>query len=212
MIRKNENHTNISEHKRKFYLLTIGQEMSILPYERTPDESSGPMNADNMETWKMLTTRYVPNALESSTDNAKLEIDTNHVSPWLRYTAFTPLQDADYTTLFGKESVKWMSAQITLRLKGVHPEGKEIIVPDSSILSVADSFYRGTQLSIEMLREMIILHIVSQVTNDFQQLQQNDALSAWQTLYSMDTSLQRHSSTESWIRQKRRTHFYHTFY
>ena len=186
--------------------------MSILPYERTPDESSGPMNADNMETWKMLTTRYVPNELESSTDSAYLEIDTNRVSPWMRYTAFTAMQDPDYTTLFNQESVKWMSAQITLRLKGVHPKGKEIVVPDSSILSVADSFYRGTQLTVEMLQEMVILHIVSQVSNDFQQLQQNDALSAWQMLYSMDTGLKQISDVESHIRQKRRTHFYHTFY
>lgn len=186
--------------------------MSVLPYERDPSESTGPMNNENKKTWNMTTTRYRPNALDSSTDNVKLEIDTNHVSPWYRYAAFTPLQDADYTTLFNSESIAWMSAQITLRLKGVHPEAKDIVVPDSTILSVADSFYRGTQLTVATLQEMVIMHIVSHITNDFQLLQQNDALSIWQTLYSMDTGLKQISDVESHINQKRRTFFYHTFY
>ena len=186
--------------------------MSVLTYHRQADESLGPMNAENRKTWAMVTDSYQPNALSSSTDSVYREVDTNAVSPWYRYAAFTAAQDPDYTTLYNKGSVAWMSAQITLRLKGVHPQGKDIVVPDSSILSVADSFYRGTQLTVEMLQEMVILHVVSQVTNDYALLKQNDALSAWVMLYSMDTGLKQFSDVESHVNQKRRTQFYNWNY
>jgi hypothetical protein len=150
--------------------------------------------------------------MSSSTDSVYREVDTNAVSPWYRYPAFTAAQDPDYTTLYNKGSVAWMSAQITLRLKGVHPQGKDIVVPDSSILSVADSFYRGTQLTVEMLQEMVILHIVGLITNDYQLLKQNDALSAWVQLYSMDTGLKQISDVESHVNQKGSTQFYNWTY
>lgn len=180
----------------------------MLPYERHPDESTESMNKENFETWHMLTTPYKANILSSSTDNSKYELDTNDVSGWYRYAAYTALRDPDYTSLFSKESVKWMSAQISLRLEGVHPEGKYIVIPDQTILSVADSFYRNTQLTVEMLQEMVIMKIVEQVKLDFQVTIQNDKLSAWVQKYDMTTGLKQWSDVQSWINQKKRTNFY----
>jgi hypothetical protein len=178
----------------------------MLPYQRSPAESFGPMNEENFVTWNMLYTPYETNKLSSSTDSALLEPDTNAINPWYRNVQFTAANDVDYTTLFSNQSVAWMSAQITLRLKGVHPQGKDIIVPDSTILSVADSWYQGTQLTVEMLQEMVIMHIVNQIKNDYQLTEDNDKLSAWVQLYSMDTGLRQWPSPEDWINQKRRTY------
>jgi hypothetical protein len=198
-------HDGIShEIREKLFYIDCLQHM--LPYHRDPSESYGPMNAENSLTWDMMYTPYETNKLSSSTDSAYLEVDTNAVNPWYRNVAYTASQDPDYTTLFGKESVNWMSAQITLRLKGVHPEGKDIAVPDSTILSVADSWFQKTQLTVEMLQEMIILHIVNQVRNDYELTKNNDKLTAWVQLYSMDTGLRQWSQPEDWVNQKRRTY------
>ena len=153
---------------------------------------------------------YKVNSLSSSSDNADMNIDTNHVNQWMRYVAYTASKDPDYTKLFSQPSVNWMSAQIILRLKGVHPEGKDIVVPDSTILSVADSWYQGTQLTIEMLQEMTVLHIVEQIRNDFQLIEQNDKLSAWIQKYDMDSGMKKFNDIK--LNEKRGIHFYHWSY
>lgn len=180
----------------------------MLPYIRTSAQSLPPYNQENTRTLKMLETPYKVNALSSSTDNSEYAIDTNHVDIWYRYPQFTASNDPDYTTLFSQASVNWMSAQITLRLKGVHPDGKNIVVPDNSILSVADSWYAGTQLTIEMIQEMVILHIVNQIRNDYELTQQNDKLSAWVQLYSMDTGLNKYDTNMIKLNERRGTHWY----
>jgi hypothetical protein len=156
----------------------------------------------------MLNTPYKVNAKSSSTDNVAYEVDTPHVNVWYRHVQYAGYDNKNYTELFTKHSVQWMSLQISLRLRGVHPEGKTIVVPDSSILTVADSFFNGTQLTIATIQEMVVMHIVDQVKNDFELIQQNDKLNIWQTLYSMDTGLQRISQVSSHINDRRPTHHY----
>jgi hypothetical protein len=164
------------------------------------------MNEENIRTYDMTVTPYQVNALSSSTDNSDRDVDTNAVNVWYRNVAFTSANDPAYTKLFSQPSVNWMSAQITLRLKGVHPDGKNIVVPDYTILSVADSFYQGTQLTIEMLQEMVILHIVDQIRNDYQLTQQNDKLSIWVTNYNMDSGLRKFNDYK--MNEKRGTYFH----
>lgn len=184
----------------------------MLTYQRSPEESSGPLNEENLKAFKMVTSPYQLNYLPSATDSQRYNVDTNSVNPWYRNVSYTAANDPDYRSLFNKQSVQWMSDQITARLKGVHPEGKNILVPKETILSVADSFYQNTQLTVEMLQEMIILKIVEQIRQDFELTKQNNKLSAWVQLYSMDTGLKQWSDAEDWINQKRRTHFYHWNY
>ena len=180
----------------------------MLLYNRTEAESLYPYNQENTRTLRMVETPYKMNELSSSTDNSDRALDTNHANIWYRYPAYTASQDSDYTKLFSQPSVNWMSAQISARLKGVHPDGKTIVVPSESILSVADSWYQGTQLTIEMLQEMTILHIVDQIKNDYELTKQNDKLSAWVTLYSMDTGMNKFDRNNIKLNEKRGTHFY----
>jgi hypothetical protein len=184
----------------------------MLTYHRSATESLPPRDRDNALTYRMLNTPYKVNALPSETDNIMYQQDTPYVDVWQRHVMYAGYNDPNYTDLFSQASVDWMSLQISLRLRGVHPEGKNIIVPDSTILSVADSVYQNTFLTLELLQEMTVLHIVEAVKNDFELTQQNDKLSIWQTLYSMDTGLQRISQVDSHINDRRGTHYYHWNY
>jgi hypothetical protein len=180
----------------------------MLNYYRSENESLPPYNRENALSLRMLESPYKVNDLPSETDSSSRAIDTNHISPWYRNVAFTAAQDPDYTNLFSQPSINWISAQITLRLRGVHPEGKDIVVPDYTILSVADSWYNGTQLSIEMLQEMTILHIVDIIKNDYQTMEQNDKLSAWVQLYDMTTGMNKWDKGAIKLNEKRGTSYY----
>jgi len=180
--------------------------MSILPYRRNPNQSYSSDNSDEELAYKMVTTPYVGERRSSSTDNYSYALDTNAVNVWYRNVMYAAYDDPNYTYLFSPESVDWMSAQISLRLRGVHPEGKNIVVPDETILSVADSFRQSTGYNLGMLQEQVVLHIVSQIVTEFQTIAQNDKLSAWVQLYSMDTTMRQFNDIK--LNERRGTHGY----
>ncbi len=176
----------------------------MLPYNR---ELSRPLYATQEIDQAMVTTPYKVNALLSSTDSvSNYGLDTNNVDSWYRYVAYTSTRDPNYLELFTKVSVDWISLQITLRLQGVHPEGKKIVVPDETILTVLDSFFNKLNLKPEQIREQVVMYIVEQVKNDFQITEQNDKLSAWVMKYDVTTGLRRYSDIK--LNEKRGTHFY----
>jgi hypothetical protein len=179
----------------------------MLPYYRSPIESIFPNNNENAKTLSMIETPFKNNTISSYTDNNVYAIDnTNHINVWYRNTAYTASNDPNYTELFSDSNINWMSGQITARLKGVHPEGKNIIVPNKSILGVMDSWYQSTQLTFEMLKEMVILHIVEQITNEYELTAQNSRLSPWVQKYSIDTGLKQFNDIK--LNENRGTHFY----
>lgn len=186
--------------------------MSILPYQRTQDQSTGLEGLSSSDDavlggYKMVTSPYEAQQLSSSTDNSSnSSLNTNAINTWYRYPVHVGYDDPNYTSIFSKESVDWMSGQISLLLGGVHPEGKTIIVPDESILSVTDSWYQGTQYTLDMLQEMVIMHIVEQIKNDFQITTQNNKLSAWVMKYDITTGLKRMNGIK--LNEKRGTPFY----
>ncbi len=161
----------------------------MLPYTRSAKESERPNNQENFTTLKMLETPYKANALSSETDNSSRSINNNHLNVNYRYVQYAAYNDPNYIALFSDSSVDYMLEEVTKRLKGVHPEGKNIIVPRETLLGVADSFYQNTKYTLAMLQEMVILHIVEQIKNDYEITQQNDKLNPWVQLYSVDTSL-----------------------
>jgi hypothetical protein len=177
----------------------------MFPY---PRDLIQPSREAEDTTWEMVTTPYTVNGLSSSTDSSSRELDTNDVNRWMRYSAFTSVNQEDYKNLFSKPSVDWISMQISLRLQGVHPEGKMIVVPEETILTVADSFFNSSYLNIEQLREQVVMYIVEQIRLDFQLTAQNDKLSAWVTVMGMDTGLSRYSRSEIKLNEKRPTHHY----
>lgn len=94
---------------------------------------------------------------------------------------------------FSRENIDDISNQITTRLEGVHPEGKHIIVPDDTIISIMDSVYTNMYRDMEQLKMIVISTIVEQIKNEFEITTQNNKLNIWKaTLYSDELGIQQH--------------------
>ena len=82
-----------------------------------------------------------------------------------------------------------MSAMITHYLKGVHPEGKNITVPEATIKSVADSVFQSTHASVQVMQEMVVNYIVQYIKDEYETTNKNNQLSIWVTKYDQETGL-----------------------
>lgn len=161
----------------------------MIPYPRNwPNKP----NTIQIEAMDLTQTPYKP-FQSSGTDNASFAIDgpsARDISTAYRYSApvFNPSEL--YKSIFCPASVKWMSEQITARLNGVHPEGKRIVVPDKSILSVIDSYYNnGKFMDVDLVRKQTIMHIVETIKNEMEVETINNGLSIWNTIFTPDTGL-----------------------
>jgi hypothetical protein len=84
-----------------------------------------------------------------------------------------------YYTFFSKNTISYISDEITMRLKGVHPDGKNIIVSNEKIISVMDSIYKSTYRDVDKMVMMTISYIVDYISNEFQTERQNNNLNIW---------------------------------
>ena len=89
-----------------------------------------------------------------------------------------------------------MSKMITSLLKGVHPEGKNIIVPTETIQSVADSVFQNTGQSAQVMQEMVINYIVESIKTEYANEQKNNAYSPWVQRYDQETGLKQFSDVK----------------
>jgi hypothetical protein len=97
-----------------------------------------------------------------------------------------------YNTLFSTASLNTISNEITKRLKGVHPEGKNIILPDETILSVMESvFTKTSNAELDVMMEMVTNYIVNQVKTEYETTEKNNKLSIWVTQYDITSGLKR---------------------
>lgn len=97
-----------------------------------------------------------------------------------------------YNTLFSTDSLNTISNEITKRLKGVHPEGKNIILPNETILSVMESVHTKTSnASLDVMMEMVVNYIVNQVKTEYETTEKNNKLSIWVTNLDVTTGMQR---------------------
>lgn len=92
--------------------------------------------------------------------------------------------------LFSESSIATMQKAITFFLQGVHPEGKNIVVPRSTIVSVADSFYETTPAHLDVLQRMVVNFIVAQVKEEYETVTKNNKLSIWVTKYDVESGMQ----------------------
>ena len=122
-----------------------------------------------------------------------------------RYTVFQSQQMYDY--FMSKPSIELMSREITRKLAGVHPEGKNIVVPDYSILSVADSMYQNQRMEVKVMQEMTINFIVNSIKSEYQILENNNKLSIWVQKYDVDSGLQRISNGDVKLNRKQRNSY-----
>lgn len=180
-------------------------EVANWPQQLTPEQKYN---------WKMVTSPYTVNDVmenvspTNSSDYVNQSCGTNNVDTWYRHPVFMAFNDDYYKSMFCPESIDWISNQITIRLRGVHPEGKNIVVPDKSISSVVDSYYNnGFWQDPNLVREQVTMHIVSQIKNEFEMYKINDNLSPWVQLLTADTGMQRISSDIK-LNEKRRTQYW----
>jgi hypothetical protein len=97
-----------------------------------------------------------------------------------------------YSFLRSQDSVDYISKNITKRLQGVHPDGKNIVLPNVTINSVIDSFYENNpNTSGEVLQEMIINYIVNSIRSEFDTIIKNNKLSIWVTKMDIETGMKR---------------------
>ncbi len=143
--------------------------------------------------WKNLTTAYNP--FEGSKYNINNETTTSDTYKGLhsvnrnyRYAGF--VSGDRYDTLMSNGSIKLMSSMITDGLKGVHPEGKNIIVPDDTIRSVADSIYETTAQDANIMQKMVINYIITWIKNEYETIEKNNTYDIWKTKYDLDSDLQ----------------------
>lgn len=107
-------------------------------------------------------------------------------------------------------SMRLMSTEITRKLTGVHPEGKNIVVPDEMIRSVADSMYENNRMDIKALQEMTINYIVNTIRTEYDVINNNNKLSIWVTKYDIDSGLQRTNGIK--LNRKQRNSYYYWKY
>lgn len=116
-----------------------------------------------------------------------------------------------YNNIYSKDSISKISVEITKKLNGVHPEGKNIIVPVETITSVIDSIYNKTPYAeFDVMVDMVINYISNQIKTEYQTIQQNNKLSIWVTNYDVTSGLQRFSAPK--LNNKTRLSYTHWTY
>lgn len=116
-----------------------------------------------------------------------------------------------YNDIYSKESVSKIGMEITKKLNGVHPEGKNIIIPVDTISSVIDAMYNKTpHVEFDVMVEMVINYITNQVKTEYQTIQQNNKLEIWVTNYDVTSGLQRFSAPK--LNNKTRLSYTHWTY
>jgi len=132
-----------------------------------------------------FTTQHLANNVTTNVSNYSGEwpINSNY-----RYAAgYQPGER--WMSFYTPESIKYMSQMITLKLHGVHPQGKNIIVPDATIQSVADSVFENTGQETEVMQQMVINYIVDAIKTEYATEQRNNSFSAWVQKYDNETGL-----------------------
>lgn len=112
-------------------------------------------------------------------------------------------RDDCYYIFFSKKNILNISSEITRRLNGVHPDGKNIIVSDENILSVMDSIYNSTYKDVQKMTLMTISYIVDAITTEFKTIEQNNKLNIWVTQYTDDWGIKQTDKIK--LREKRPT-------
>jgi hypothetical protein len=147
---------------------------------------------DYQKPWTYFNQQHLGNNESTSTQNyaGEFPLNSNY-----RYAAGY-LPGDRYMSLFNDSSIKFMSNMITHGLSGVHPEGKNIIVPASTIQSVADSVYQSTGQSAQVMQEMVISYIVDFIKTEYENTKKNYSFSPWIQKYDQETGLKQFSDVK----------------
>lgn len=142
--------------------------------------------------WNSIQSTYTPvegsnnniNNITTSSKTYKGLVPQNY-----RYFAWSPGEQ--FNSLMNDESILHMSKQITKGLAGVHPEGKNIIVPNDTIKSFADSVFLNTTQSVDVMQQMIINYIITTIKSEYEVIENNNKLDIWVTKYDLNSGMQK---------------------
>jgi hypothetical protein len=142
---------------------------------------------DFQKPYTYWTPQYNANNFSTSYTNMVGDQQMNHN---YRYAAgYNATQN--YLAFLNDSSIKYMSQVITDMLRGIHPEGKNIVVPNETIISVADSVLQNSPQKADVMQQMVISYIVDWIKTDFENTEKNNKYSIWVQKYDEDTGLQR---------------------
>ncbi len=126
----------------------------------------------------------------NATTNANYSYDGQY--PYNRNYRYFGYSGGDrYNELFSKSSIQFMSKMITNKLNGIHPQGKKIIVPDETIISVADSVFTTAFANADQMQKMIVNFIVNKIKVEYDTLNYNNSLSVWVLKYDEDSGMKK---------------------
>jgi hypothetical protein len=152
------------------------------------------------DSWLEANVPYSQFSSTSQSDNSHIYKGLGDINYNYRYLFFQSQDTYDF--FMSQPSITLMSREIT----GVHPEGKNIIVPDDMIRSVADSMYESSRMEIKVLQEMTINYIVQSIRSEYDIITNNNKLSAWVQKYDVDSGLQRTNGIK--LNNKQRNSYY----
>lgn len=109
-----------------------------------------------------------------------------------------------YHRLQAPNTMVYISFEITRRLEGVL-QGRHIVVPDATILSVMDTMWQNYPSDSYVVMMSTIAYIVQHITTEFQQERQNNELSIWVQSKQGNWGMERHDQLK--MREKRPTPF-----
>ena len=106
---------------------------------------------------------------------------------------YTPLNNLnaiqEYRNLICQKNINMASEKITQLLDGVHPEGKRIVVPESTIReSIVSVFKSGDNYDVAKVLEEAINQIVQYIQDDYRSLKKNNTYSVWNNLFGEENS------------------------
>lgn len=110
----------------------------------------------------------------------------------IQYVGFSPGRTfGDY---FSDDTLRAISYKVTQYLKGVHPEGKRIVVPNDSIRHVRDRVFDNMRGNETDMVDNVVAVIVNQIRDELEMAEQNSKLTRWVTKYDEDPrwGLRRH--------------------
>lgn len=99
----------------------------------------------------------------------------------------------DIKNFFSKEHISKISEKISQLTRGVHPDGLTIRVPDSTIQSVMHSVYNNNRWNVIDMTDHVIEIITNQIKDEFGQIEVNNSLNVWNTIWDGTQGVRHHS-------------------
>ena len=140
---------------------------------------------DFQKQYTYFNTQHLGNNDSTSSKNISGEFPINSS---YRYAAGYMPND-NFLSFYSDANIAYMGKLITLGLKGVHPEQKNIIVPPETIRSVADSVYESTGQSAEVMQHMVVNYIIDSIKTEYYNTLKNFSYSPWIQKYDQETGL-----------------------